>query len=413
VHGTYCEAISGGSPLRRTYESLPISASALARIEQVVASLHGRKVEPRALADAVVELSRVYTRERGQMDKLDKRTLLARAGFFWPRDLPKVFGPLDELREAGLSPDKAVLRVLDVGAGLGATSFGLARWLRLRQRPVQTLQVVALEHNAAALRVFQAFVRAFADLSDEFVPITLEGRAEDLRSLRGHEEFDLITFGFVLNELFLELPELERAHRRASLLIEASQRLAHGGAIVLLEPALRETARELMLLRDVLVKTAAAPYVIAPCLHDLGCPMLPSERDWCHQELAYALPPALADVARAASLRYEGLRYASLVLANTERPTRPAHSYRVVSDRLASKGKLELYGCSTAGYTRLTRLDKHASADNEAFASARRGDVLSVDHDAPRIGVDTRVHNEKPDEVSMTAPPTTSEPGHD
>jgi SAM-dependent methyltransferase len=382
---------------------LPISAAALAHIEQVAASLHGRKlgpsltgggtarVDPRVLADAVSELSRVYTRERGQMAKLDKRSLLARAAFFFPRDLPKIFGPLDELVLAGLAPEKAELRVLDVGAGLGATSFGLARWLRLRGRPVQSLRVVALEHNASALHAFQSFVRAFAELPDEFVPIALDARAEDLRSLRSVEKFDLILFGFVLNELFLELPDLERAQRRAEILLDASTRLAPGGAILLLEPALKETARELMQLRDVLTARASAPFVIAPCLHALGCPMLSSERDWCHQELAYALPPPLADVARAASLRYEGLSYASLVLANTPRPTLPVHSYRVVSDRLPSKGKLELYGCSEAGYTRLTRLDRHASERNQAFESARRGHVLTVSTSSPRIGADTEV----------------------
>jgi len=321
--------------------------------------LHGRKVapslasgaaprvDPRILADAVSELSRVYTRERGQMARLDKRSLLARAGFFFPRDLPKIFGPLDELVAAGLAPDKAELRVLDVGAGLGATSFGLARWLRLRGRPVQSLRVVALEHNAPVLHGFQSFVRALSELPDEFVPIALE----------------------------------------ASLLL-------------LLEPALKETTRELMQVRDVLAARAAAPFVIAPCLHALACPMLPSERDWCHQELAYALPPSLADVARAASLRYEGLSYASLVLANSPRPTLPAHSYRVVSDRLASKGKLELYGCSEAGYTRLTRLDRHASEHNHPFESARRGHVLTVATSSPRISADTKV--ERADEPPRT-----------
>jgi SAM-dependent methyltransferase len=382
---------------------LPISAAALAHIEQVAASLHGRKVgpaplggaaarvDPRILAEAVSELSRVYTRERGQMAKLDKRSLLARAAFFFPRDLPKIFGPLDELVAAGLAPDKAELRVLDVGAGLGATSFGLARWLRLRGRPVQSLRVVALEHNAPALHGFQSFVRALSELPDEFVPIALEARAEDLRSLRSTEKFDLVMFGFVLNEVFLELPELERAERRAEILLDASTRLTPGGAILLLEPALKETTRELMQVRDVLAARAAAPFVIAPCLHALACPMLPSERDWCHQELAYALPPPLADIARAASLRYEGLSYASLVLANSPRPTLPAHSYRVVSDRLASKGKLELYGCSEAGYTRLTRLDRHASEHNRPFESARRGHVLTVATSSPRIDADTKV----------------------
>ena len=119
--------------------------------------------------------------------------------------------------------------------------------------------------------------------------------------------------------------------------------------------------------------------------------MLVAERDWCHQELAYALPPRLAAVARAAALRYEGLSYASLVLANEPRPQEPPFAYRVVSDPLESKGKLELFGCGEPGYVRLTRLTRHATAGNAPFTEARRGDVLSVDTAGPRIAETTSV----------------------
>lgn len=345
----------------------------------------------RTLVDAVSELSRIYTRDRSAMASLDKRTLLARSGFFLARDLPKVFGPLDELVRAGMSPQKQTLRVLDVGAGMGATSFGLARWLRLRKLPAASLEVVALETHGPALRAFQAFVRAFGELPDEFVPLQLDARAEDVRSLRATGKFDLILFGFVLNELFVQLPEPERAAQRAELLRTASERLSPGGALIVLEPALKETARALMQTRDVLAARAAAPYVLAPCLHHRSCPMLPSERDWCHQELAYALPPGLADVARAASLRYEGLSYASLVLANEVPPTQEPGRSRVVSDQLLSKGKLEMFGCSADGYLRLTRLARHESDTNQPFGEARRGDVLAIDPSTQRIQADTRV----------------------
>jgi len=378
--------------LRRTYEPLPISADALARIHEVASSVYGPKATPRALADAVVALSHIYTRERGQMASLDKKTLLARAGFFFPRDLPKIFGPLDALVAAGCTLDGPQLRVLDVGAGLGATSFGLARWLRVRSLPVQALHVTALETNAAALRLFGSFVRTLASLPDEFVPITLDARTEDLRTVRTSDKFDLILFGFVLNELFLDAPEAERAQRRADVLCAASERLAPGGAIIQLEPALKDTTRELMRTRDVLAARNTAPYVLAPCLHSLPCPMLPSERDWCHQELPVALPTSLAEVARAATLRYEGLSYASLVLGNTPRPLPAAGSFRIVSDRLLSKGKLEFFGCSDAGkHQRLTRLDRHDSDTNEAFGAARRGDVITVEGAAERIREETLV----------------------
>jgi hypothetical protein len=138
--------------------------------------------------------------------------------------------------------------------------------------------------------------------------------------------------------------------------------------------------------------------------------MLPSPRDWCHQELAYALPPALAQVAQGAGLRFEGLSYASLVLRNEPRrfPDGPPDQelYRIVSERLESKGKLELYGCGEAGYLRLTRLDREASAANEAFGAAERGAVLGVralDHASLRIN--------KPTQVTRAADEPAAEPG--
>ncbi len=334
------------------------------------------------LADSVGVLSRVYTRERGQLGQLDKSSLLARAGFFFARDLIKPFGPLDELRDAGVWPAGEELRVLDLGAGMGATSFGLARWLRVRGQAVKQLTVTALEQDASALRGFTAFQRALHGL-DDFTPLQLDARAEDLRALRGERGFQLVLFGFVLNELFPDDPE--RVARRAQLVRDAFELLSDDGALIILEPALKETTRELMQLRDAL---ADLP-IIAPCLHQRGCPMLASERDWCHQELPYALPPALADVARAASLRWEGLRYASLVLSRKE--VARGAVWRVVSDRLESKGKLELYGCGRGEYVRFTQLNRKASAANAAFTTARRGDILRIEGDTDRIEGDTNV----------------------
>lgn len=365
----------------------------MAALDRLARGLVGPEYSTRELGAAVAALSRVYTRDRGQLGQLDatKQALLARLGFFFARDLPKVFGPLDELAGAGLMPQRTRLRVLDIGAGLGATSFGIARWLRLRGHPAERLEVVALEQSSGALRSFQAIANAFRELPDEFVPLGLDARNTDLHKARLSQRFDLVTFGFVLNELFASAKPDERAALRAELLLEAAKQLGEGGAIIVLEPALKESARELMALRNVLAARTGPPFVVAPCLHALDCPMLPSERDWCHQELPYALPPRLAEVARAASLRYEGLSYASLVLATAARPSLGAGTVRVVSDRLESKGKLELFGCGEHGYERLTQLTRAASPRNAPFASARRGDILAVEGARKRIDEHTQV----------------------
>ncbi|HEX5655685.1 MAG TPA: class I SAM-dependent methyltransferase [Polyangiales bacterium] len=359
-----------------------MSSAALTRIDGAAQALAG-KFTPRMLAESVSALSRVYTRDRGQLGQLDKSSLLARAGFFFPRDLAKVFGPLDELLHSGAFPAGETLRVLDLGAGMGATSFGLARWLRARAQPVNQLRVVALEQNASALRGFNAFAKALHGL-DELVPVDLDARAEDLRSLRNEHGFQLVLFGFVLNELFADADD--RVARRAKLVREAYEQLSPDGALIILEPALKETTRELMQLRDALVDLP----IVAPCLHGQGCPMLTAERDWCHQELPYALPPALAEVAQAASLRWEGLSYSSLVLSR-KAPTREPGLWRVVSDRLATKGKLELYGCGQGEYTRFTQLNRKATPENHAFTHAERSDILRIEGGGPRIEAETKV----------------------
>jgi SAM-dependent methyltransferase len=381
-----------------TFAALPLSEAFYAYLARTGKRAGTGPSGGGALADAVAELSRLYTREREELATRagGQSALGARLEFFLPRDLVKMFGPLDELWRAGQLPSGESLRVLDVGAGLGATSLGLARWLKLRGLSTRRLQVTALERNRKALGVFQHLCAELKELEAEFVPIHLDARAEDVNETSLEQGYDVVLFGFVLNELFTDAPLETRVARRAELLLEAARRMRPGGALIVLEPALKETTRELMCVRDVIAARKQAPYLWAPCVHAEPCPMLRGERDWCHQELAYALPPRLALVAQQAGLRWEGLSYASLILGNTPRVFEtageaPERLLRVVSQRLESKGKLELFGCGQEGYVRLTRLERDRSPENARFGAAERGDVLHVQGEGLRIGKATPV----------------------
>jgi hypothetical protein len=148
-----------------------------------------------------------------------------------------------------------------------------------------------------------------------------------------------------------------------------------------------------MQVRDALLAQPQAPLVFAPCVHRRPCPMLAGERDWCHEALDFALPAALAEVAHAAGLRHQGLSYAALVLSPRPRgwPASAGERYRIVSDPLPSKGKLELYGCGEPGYVRLTRLDRDAAPPNRGFGQLRRGDVTALPQGEQRVGRATPV----------------------
>lgn len=362
--------------------------------------------DPRALADAVADVSEAYTRRRDRLERLggDARALEARLRFFLPRDLPKVETPLEELRLAGALPPARHWRVLDLGAGLGTTTLGVARFAA-RTGTADRITTMAVDRDDRAL----ALLRDLAARSERMglVPIHVETHAGDLGSLRPPEltgPFDLVLLGFVLNELTTAPQDDARAaEAMARVLTGWSHALDERGALVVLEPALRETSRRLQAVRDHIAATPGAPHVFAPCLGVGACPMLATARDWCHTDRPGPLPGPVAELARGAGLRAERRTASHLTLRRTAGTLAtaahgvPGTAYRVVSAPLRSKGKLEVVGCGADGLVRLMRLDRHAGPANQALDGVHRGALLSVDGgrrrgERLRIEADHRVH---------------------
>ncbi|HEX6244209.1 MAG TPA: hypothetical protein VFZ61_25005, partial [Polyangiales bacterium] len=234
---------------RSRFPELPLSPAFYDALARVGARFGLGLGNERALSAAVAALSQTYTRDRAALSdgRLGPDATLARLGFFLPRDAIKVFGPLEELARAGRLPAGPRLRVLDVGAGLGATSLGVARFLRHAGSAVERIHLTAIERDPLSVRLLTALCAAVSALPQEFVPIELTARAADLRQQDVEGRFDLIVLGFVLNELFLERDAGARSLARAELLRGLMQKLSADGALIVLEPALRESARELML----------------------------------------------------------------------------------------------------------------------------------------------------------------------
>jgi hypothetical protein len=173
----------------------------------------------------------------------------------------------------------------------------------------------------------------------------------------------LIVAAHVLNELYAGRgAEAQIAERATRVLAWCRALLAAGGTVILLEPALRETSRALLSVRDRLL--ASGLHVVAPCFWTGPCPALGRERDWCH------------DAAKVPSASRVDFSY--LVLRTEPLAAPSANVYRVVSDLLVEKGRLKIFGCGPAGRQALVRLDRAATAANADFDQLERGDVVSI-----------------------------------
>ena len=377
-----------GTPPTPTPGPRAVGAGVLAAIEDAAASLRGRDLRGEELARAVAEVSARYTRAREELteDSTSQDALCARLRFFLPRDLPKIEAPLAELARAGAWTAKPTLRVLDLGSGLGATALGAARYA-LRAGLAERVEVTAVDRDRRALELGETLAQAIA--RREALALGWSTRAEALSaSSAAGEAPDLILLGFVLNELAEGVSEDDALERQRELLQALVGRLPEGGALIALEPALRPHSRRLSRLRDRLIADAGPAHVFAPCLHRGPCPMLERERDWCHESLPLALPEPVAAIAREAGLREAHLTYSYLTL--TRAPGSLAAlaadraGYRVVSQPLRSKGKVELLICTDGPLRSLRRLDRHRSAHNRVVEDLGRGSVVAVQGAQPR-----------------------------
>ncbi|MEJ7598012.1 MAG: small ribosomal subunit Rsm22 family protein [Kofleriaceae bacterium] len=316
-----------------------------------------------ALTRAIVDRSRRYTSDRAELARPSDRVgdLAARAAFFTIADAMKIGVPLAELVARDALPPARPLRVIDLGAGCGAMTLGL-----LAALPPIALDVLAIDHDRDALRIASAACRAFA--ADRV--LTLTTRAEDV-ARASLPPAELIVMGSVLNEL---APE-----RALAVVEQALAALTGDGAVIIIEPALRETSRALHAIRDQVIARGSG-HVFAPCTRRAApCTALVDPRDWCHEDRALALPPRTAELARLTHLRDGGMRFSYLVLRKqplslVEDPA----AWRIVSAPFPAKGKLELIGCSEHGRVRLRLLRRHRNAGNRAFEDADRGSVLAI-----------------------------------
>jgi ribosomal protein RSM22 (predicted rRNA methylase) len=331
------------------------------------------------LAENVARLSQLLTRERNTMPRAylqDADLREAYSAYFLPVNIRKIRIPLQEL---ALHPNRPLfkerLRILDIGSGPGSGLLGVMEFFSERE-PKPRLEFTALDQVAENLRAANDFFIPYRNRSGLDATLqTVQSDIEDTERLL-HERFDVILLSNVLNELFSRLGE--RIVKRVAMLTSLLNKLlADDGSCIIIEPALRETSREMLEVRDALLNNGFSVY--SPCLGGGKCPALANPKDWCHEDLAWEPPELIKEIDKLTGLRKDSLKFSYLVLRKDALSLSDVfgkNAFRVVSERLVSKGKTEFFICGPGGRRLCTRLDKDSTSLNQAFENLKRGDVV-------------------------------------
>jgi len=336
--------------------------------------------EMKALAADVVRLSKLLTRDREALPAAylkDEGLRKAYRTYFLPSNSGKIHIPLKDL---SLSPKKPLarekLRILDLGSGPGTSVLGVMEFFaRNELRP--ELDFIAVDHVAENLRETEAL---FGACRPELYPdATLKTIRTSVEQMHMEGWFDLIILSNLMNELFHV--DGDRTAKRVAFMKSVLGRfLAHDGSCIIIEPALRETSRGMLEVRDGLLEHGYTVY--SPCLGSDSCPVLADPRDWCHEDLPWDPPALIKELDRLVGLRKDSLKFSYLVLRKdglSLADIQDKNAFRIVSEPLVSRGKKEFYICGHGLRKLVTRLDKDTTSLNGPFENLKRGEVAAFE----------------------------------
>lgn len=251
--------------------------------------------------------------------------------------------------------------IVDLGAG--PLTFLLALWLARPGMQEQELDYLAVDRSEPALKVGRKLFSSLA--AQTSWNVRTDNQPAGRRKFR---PADLLVMANFINEVDRG-PRGGRGSRSAGKDIDSAEtrmlerwegQVASEGAILLIEPGVRDSGRSLSRLRQTALERGWR--IPAPCPHAEDCPM-PGRRNtpWCHFTFPTGDSPAwLSRLSHQAKLPKDRASLSFLLMVRGENPPvriRPARTpgkgcsvVRVVSEGFAlPNGKLGRYGCSGRG----------------------------------------------------------------
>ncbi|WP_027053305.1 small ribosomal subunit Rsm22 family protein [Mesorhizobium erdmanii] len=261
-----------------------------------------------------------------------------------PATYAAVRASLDALNEA--RPDFMPKTLLDVGAGPGTVLWATTDlWPDLEQ-------AVLLEASAAVRKVGETLA------ADAITARTAWQAGDATTDLADVQPADLVTCAYVLDEIVpASLPKM----------VDRLWRLTTD-TLLIIEPGTPAGWQRILAVRAQLI--AAGAHLLAPCPHEVPCPLTPP--DWCHFSRRVARS-RLHRLAKDAEVPWEDEKF--IFVAASRRPA-GSHAARVIAPPKFGSGKVSLKLCENDGRAGEKLFTKR---DGDAFKAARRldwGDTL-------------------------------------
>jgi hypothetical protein len=155
-------------------------------------------------------------------------------------------------------------------------------------------------------------------------------------------------------------------------------------ALILIEPATQQDGRKLLKIRESLIEKGF--HIWAPCLHQLGCPLLThSKNDWCHDRVFFDQPEWFIEIEKHLPIKNKTLTMSYLLARKSAPPKMSENSARLIGDQVPEKGKSRQLICRGPDREFLSWLDRDGPVP-ELY----RGEIFTISSDYRKIANEVR-----------------------
>jgi hypothetical protein len=278
------------------------------------------------------------------------------------------------------------VRILDIGSGPGPASCAVADLLCHILPDEAELEFTLADSSRKALVLAEKLLLQKTS-SKKVVKVTAHNVDLELNTdfLQKPDTYDIIIVSHVLNELWQG--DRDCIVKRYALLEKAASKLSTKGILLLLEPALLETSRSLLTVRDLLVSHGYSIY--APCMSDGLCPALSAgPNHTCHAEIPWTPTEPVSSLAKTAGLDRDSVKMSFIVAGKKEPGTDDSEekmqsvqsvTARVVSDAMLNKsGRIRYLLCDGHARFAFSAKKGDTAAQSAGFFTLHRYDVIEI-----------------------------------
>jgi SAM-dependent methyltransferase len=352
--------------------------------------------EIKTVGNALLSLQRGLTGDRqlagtGYMD--NDAFLGAYLLYYWPVSY------MQTSLAAACSPrvfhtsEQKTIRILDIGSGPGPASAALADYLPRIIPDLHGMEFTLADSSRSALELAAKILKSSTvcgkTVQVHTHSVNLE-RPDWLECCTG--TYDIILMSHALNELWKD--DNDKLKKRHVFLENAAKKLSPSGMLFIVEPALLETSRSLLAVRDMLCSQEFA--ISAPCTGSFpcshACPALaagPSHT--CHAEIPWHPVEPVASLAKTAGLDRDSVKMSFFIAQkNNAEMTTPKDTdscntqkdvitTRVVSEGMLNKsGRIRFLLCDGQSRFAFSAKNGDTAAKSAGFFNLRRYDLIEV-----------------------------------